>query len=118
MRGSRRTGRPHPVAPYRTPPQIPLSSSLLSVRRPYSIFVEHFINLYRVSGIGQTAMEFLRVDSKHHVHDSMRVQLLQLCDAHCRHLDRDGGGASLERGRIVMNQSSLSAPVLTARTRQ
>ena len=48
-------------------------------------------NLYRVSGIGQTAMEFLRVDSKNHVHDSMRVQLLQLCDAHCRHLDRDGG---------------------------
>ena len=71
-----------------------------------------------MSGIGQTAMEFLRVDSKNHVHDSMRVQLLQLCDAHCRHLDRDGGSAPLERGRIVVDRSPLSAPALTARTRQ
>ena len=47
-------------------------------------------------------MEFLRVDSTNCVHDSMRVQLLQLCDAHCHHFDRDGGTAPLERGRIVV----------------
>ena len=63
-------------------------------------------------------MEFLRVDSKSHVHDSMRVQLLQLCDAHRRHLDRDGGSAPLERGRIVVDRSPLSALALTAQTRQ
>ena len=57
-------------------------------------------------GLGECGNEFLRIDGKNHVHDSMRVQLLQLCDAHCRHLDRDGGAAPLERGTIIVDRSA------------